>query len=177
MEKMKNRKWWLGAGLVVGSAAAAAYFLDSEHGASRRTRIAGRTAHAARTARRRAQRELSYARSTVRGRWVHATTGMPPEAVDGRTLLDRVESELFTDRSIPHGRLTFEVEGTTIILRGQVDSPDEMARIEAAVRRIPGVSEVRNLMHTPGTPAPNKMDALIASANAEAEERENSRLG
>ena len=172
-----RRRWWLGAGMVIGSAAAAVYFLDPQRGRSRRLRFADRTTHVARTAQRRALREFHYARHTVEGRLSHLTGAAMPTVLEGPALLDRVESELFTDPMIPHGRLTFEVEGTTIILRGQVDSAEDMARIEEAVRKIPGVSAVKSLLHAPGTPAPNKKDALIASANAEAEERESGRLG
>lgn len=171
----RRGRWWLGAGFMVGGAVAAIYFLDPEHGRARRIRFTERATHAARALRRNSIRELTYARGTVKGRLLHLFNGGPSEFVEGSTLLDRVESELFRDRSIPHGRLTFEVEGTTVILRGQVQ-PDDMARIEAAVRKIPGVTDVKSLMHPPGTPAPNKADALIASANAAAEERERSRL-
>lgn len=171
-----HRRWWLGAGVVIGGVAAAAYFLDPQRGHSRRIRLAERTAHVARTARKRARREINYARSTVRGKLTHLKDGEFPELLEGRALLDRVESELFTDRKIPHGHLTFEVEGTTVILRGELESAEQMAYVEDAVRDIPGVSEVKSLLHAPGTAAPNKKDALIASANAEAEERENNRL-
>ena len=171
-----HRRWWLGAGVVIGGAVAAAYFLDPQRGHSRRTRFAERTAHIARTGRRRATREINYARSTVRGKLRHLTDGEFPDLLEGRALLDRVESELFTDRKIPHGRLTFEVEGTTVILRGELESVEQMAYVEDAVRKIPGVSEVKSLLHAPGTAAPNKKDALIASANAEAEERKSNRL-
>lgn len=177
MAERPHRRWWLGAGVLIGGAVAAAYFLDPESGDARRTRFAERTAHAARVARRRAARELHYARNTVKGKLVHLTNSGSPELLEGRALLDRVESELFTDRTIPHGRLTFEAEGTTVILRGQLDSAEQMAHVEEAVLKIPGVSDVKSLMHVPGTPAPNKKDALTASANAEVEERESKRLG
>ena len=171
-----RRRWWLGAGAVIGGAVAAAYFLDPRRGHSRRIRVAERTAHIARTARRRATREINYARSTVRGKVAHLRNGELPELLEGRALLDRVESELFTDRSIPHGRLTFEVEGTMVILRGELESAQQMAYVEDAVRKIPGVSEVKTLLHSPGTAAPNKKAALVASANAQAEERASKHL-
>ena len=171
-----HRRWWLGAGVVVGGAAAAVYFLDPRRGHSRRIRVAERTAHIARTASRRATRQVNYARSTVRGKLEHLGDGKSPALLEGRALLDRVESELFTDRRIPHGHLAFEVEGTTVILRGELPAAQDMAYVEDAVRKVPGVSEVKSLLHMPGTAAPNKKDALIASANAEVEERESNRL-
>lgn len=175
VDERRRGRWWLGAGAVLASAAAAIYFLDPERGHERRTRFAERAAHTARTVRRRSLREVSYIRGTLRGRLTHLLSGEPPEFADGSTLLDRVESELFRDRTIPHGRLTFEVEDTTVILRGEIE-PHDMARIAVAVRRIPGVTEVKSLMHAPGTPAPNKAEALFASAQAAADERERGRL-
>ena len=59
-----------------------------------------------------------------------------------------------------------------MILRGQLESPAEMHHVEEAVRRVPGVTEVKSLFHTPGTPAPNKADALVASAKAKNNGRE-----
>ncbi len=174
MTHRRDSRWWLGAGMVIASAAAAVYFLDPQRGQARRSRIAERGGHAARTAGRRAVRQLHYARRSVAGRLGHF--GGEPEPVDGSTLLDRVESELFTDPTIPHGKLTFEVEGQTVILRGQLDSDAEITRVVRAVAGIPGVIQVQSLLHIPGTPAPNKRDALIASANAASEERELGRL-
>jgi hypothetical protein len=67
---------------------------------------------------------------------------------------------------VPHGRFNLEVEGTTAVLRGQLDTTEEMHRLEAAVGRVPGVTGVRSFLHVPGTAAPNKAAALAASAEA-----------
>jgi hypothetical protein len=58
-----------------------------------------------------------------------------------------------------------------VILRGQLDSGDEMHRIEEAVRKVPGVTAVTSLLHMPGTPAPNKAEALAASKEAKQSSR------
>jgi osmotically-inducible protein OsmY len=162
-----SKRWWIGAGVLAGAAAAAAYFLDPENGKARRIRFVERSGHVARVAEHRARRQARYVEHTVRGRLEHLTAGDRPRYAEDRTLLDRVESELFANRSIPHGKITFEVEGTTVILRGELASSDEMRRVEAAVREIPGVTGVTSLFHMPGTPAPNKAEALAASAKAE----------
>lgn len=162
-----GRRWWLGVAALAAASAAAAFFLDPRNGKARRIRVVERAGHIARTAEHRARRQARYIEHTVQGRLRHITAGDMPRYAEGRTLLDRVESELFANRAIPHGKITFEVEGTTVILRGQLDSADEMERIEEAVRQIPGVTAVTSLFHMPGTPAPNKADALAASAKAE----------
>lgn len=162
-----TRRWWVGAAVIAAAGAAAAYFLDPENGRTRRIRIVERSSHLARIAEHRARRQARYIAHTVEGRIRHLTARDMQRYAEDRTLLDRVESELFANPSIPHGKITFEVEGTTVILRGQLDSPAEMSRVEDAVRDIPGVTEVQSLFHMPGTPAPNKAAALAASARAE----------
>ena len=161
-----SKRWWLGAAVVAAMSAVATYFLDPQNGKARRIRVGERSGHLARTAERRATRQARYAWHTLKGKVGHIATGERPDTAEDRTLLDRVESELFANRSIPHGRITLEVEGTTVILRGQIDSADEMHRIEQGVRKVPGVTGVTSLLHMPGTPAPNKAEALAASAEA-----------
>jgi osmotically-inducible protein OsmY len=80
---------------------------------------------------------------------------------DDETLCQRVESQLFRDRHIPKGNLNINCEHGMVILRGELDSPADIARLEERVRRIPGVRGVQNLLHTHGTPAPNKVRSHI----------------
>lgn len=147
----RDPRWWLGAGFIVAASVGAAYYLDPKQGQRRRRRLV---------------RSARYTLSSARGKAAHMIVREPLEPADGRMLLDRVESELFEDRSIPHGKFNLDVEGTTAVLRGQLDSADQMAKIEAAVARVPGVTGVRSFLHVPGTPAPNKAAALAASAEA-----------
>jgi BON domain-containing protein len=166
-----DARWWLSAAVMAGSAATAAYLLDPDRGRSRRTRIAERTSHVVRTTGRRVARRMRYLTSSVSKRVKHLMVGAPQTYAEGRMLLDRVESELFKDPGIPHGLMNFEADRTTIVLRGQLESEEQIDRIEAAVRSIPGVGNVKNLLHRPGTPAPNKLAALLATGEASAEER------
>lgn len=161
-----GKRWWFGAAVVAAVSAAATYFFDPQNGKARRIRVVERSGHLARTVERRTTRQARYIAHTVRGKLGHVASGDAPRLAENRTLLDRVESELFANRSIPHGKVTFEVEGTTVILRGQLDSVNEMHRIEEAVGKIPGVTDVQSLFHMPGTPAPNKAEAIAASAEA-----------
>jgi hypothetical protein len=85
------------------------------------------------------------------------------EVADDETLRQRVESQLFRDRHIPKGNLNITAEHGMIILRGQLDSPSEIARLEDRVGRIAGVRGVQNLLHPRGTPAPNKERSRIAT--------------
>jgi len=161
-----SKRWWFGAAFVAAASAVAAYLLDPQNGKARRIRVIERSGRLARNVERGTSRQARYAWHTVRGRIGHLASGEPRDIAEDRALLDRVESEVFADRSIPRGRVTFEVEGTDIILRGQLDSADDMHHIEEAVRKVPGVTGVTSLFHMPGTPAPNKAAALAASAEA-----------
>lgn len=168
----RDGRWWLGAGAMVAGTAAAMYFLDPQRGHGRRIRVSERAARAGRTLAHRARRRFAYVENTLSGRWSHFTNTAAPTPLEGRALLDRVESELFTDRTIPHGRLSFDIEGTIVVLRGELDNAQVIAAVEAAARKVPGVSGVRSLLHVPATPAPNKKAALIVSAEAAEEDRE-----
>ena len=158
-----TKRMWIGAAVLAAGSVAATYFLDPDTGKARRIRVVERSGHRVRITGRRLARESRYGFHTLRARARHLVARERPEVADGRTLLDRVESELFRDRSIPHGRLNLEVEGTTVVVRGQLDNADAMFKVEQAVRNVPGVTAVKSLLHMPGTRAPNKADALAAT--------------
>ncbi|TMG19224.1 MAG: BON domain-containing protein [Chloroflexi bacterium] len=62
-------------------------------------------------------------------------------------------------RDLPKGQINFDVESGIVTVRGQVDNAYQIATIEKAVLKVPGVSGVENLLHVSGTPAPNKAEA------------------
>ena len=162
----RDPHWWLGLAMVVAGAALTAYILDPERGKARRRRITDQAGHKLRAAVRKVRRTARHASHTLVGRGRHLLLDGQADFADGRALLDRVESELFEDPAVPRGRMNIEVEGLTVILRGELDSLDQMEKVEAAVSRIPGVLGVRSYLHLPGTPAPNKLAALSALAPA-----------
>lgn len=82
---------------------------------------------------------------------------------DDETLRQRVESQLFRDRHVPKGHLNISAEHGMIIVRGELDSPIEIAQLEERVRHIAGVRGVQNLLHQHGTPAPNKQRSWSAT--------------
>jgi osmotically-inducible protein OsmY len=65
------------------------------------------------------------------------------------TLKAKVESEVFRDVSVPKGKVDVNAEDGVVYLRGEVDSPDLVAELEKATRKVHGVREVQNLLHTP----------------------------
>ncbi len=159
----RDPRWWLALAVEAGIVATAAYVLDPIEGHGRRRRIADRTAHRVRAARKAMLRVARHATATIRGRGRRLLLGGRPVFADGRVLLDRVESELFRDPTIPRGRMNLDVDGLTVVLRGALDSGEDMARVERAVAAVPGVAGVRTFLHLVGTPAPNKVAALFAT--------------
>src|SRR5438093_583855 len=145
---------WIGAAVLAAGSVAATYFLDPDTGKARRIRVVERSGHRVRITGRRLARESRYGFHTLRARARHLVARERPQVADGRTLLDRVESELFRDRSSPHGRLNLEVEGTTVVVRGQLHNADGMFRVEQAGRKVRAVTAVQSLLHSPGTRSP-----------------------
>ncbi len=79
-----------------------------------------------------------------------------PRPADDLTLRDRVESEVFRNPDLPKGRINL---AEVVTIRGQVDNAYQIANVEKAVMKVPGVAGVENLLHVDGTPAPNKAPA------------------
>lgn len=142
------------------------YFMDPERGRRRRNltrdRILARTRRIGR-----------WFRGLIRGaasetygvshRIVHFVP-RETEIADDETLRQRVESQLFRDRHVPKGNMNVSAEHGMIILRGELDSPIEIAQLEERVRHIAGVRGVQNLLHPHGTPAPNKQRSWSATS-------------
>lgn len=158
----------LGRLLAAASAGAALmYVLDPERGAARRARLAERTLSTVRHGGRRALRIGHHLTAEAGGLVLRLIHVHPYRAVDDRTFLDHVETELLGHPDVPKGRINVDVEKGVVVLRGQLDSPDQIALVERRVRAIPGVRGVTSFLHVAGTPAPNKAAALRAKAVAE----------
>src|SRR3954468_320992 len=86
--------------------------------------------------------------------------------LDDTELVHKVESIVFRDPSLPKGKVSINAENGKIFLRGQVDGPDTIVRVEKAVRDVEGVETVENLLHVPGTPAPHPKGGALLEADA-----------
>ena len=80
--------------------------------------------------------------------------GRSPKEMDDVTLARKVESELFRDADAPKGKVSVNAENGVIYLRGELESQEQIERLAEAARQVEGVQSVKNLLHTPGTPAP-----------------------
>jgi osmotically-inducible protein OsmY len=146
--------------------AAGAYFFDSNSGARRRHEARDRVAAFFRGRKREAERRASYAQGVAQGvqHKVAATAGRADgkhnerqaEELNDPALADKVKSEIFRDPDAPKGDVNVNVEEGVVYLRGELERPDQIEELVASARKVDGVREVENLLHTPGTPAPTK---------------------
>jgi len=139
-------------GIVTG--AILAFLFDPELGKRRRAQLVDRTGGVARKARRRTRALGRKLRSDARGwqeRIAHSDGGSG--GLDDATLAQRVRSEVFRDRDVPKGQVSLNAENGVVVLRGQLDRPEEITDLEERVARVEGVSGVRNLLHLAGTRA------------------------
>jgi hypothetical protein len=140
--------------------AAAVYFFDPERGRARRAQFVdwsgARLRRGWRTLNQLGARTASNA-TAFPHKMVSLRSG--PRPADDLTLRDRVESEVFRNADLPKGQINLDVENGVVTIRGQVENAFQIASVEKAVLKVPGVVGVENLLHIDGTPAPNKARA------------------
>jgi BON domain len=143
-----------GAMLGLVSGAIGAYLLDPKLGRSRRAQLAAQVRrerrqllHAGRV---RALRSVGQAKGVV-----HKLHPGEPEPLDDAGLAHRVESVLFRYPEIPKGAISINAESGKVFLRGQVETEAQIAHAAGVTGLVPGVVEVVNLLHLPGTEAPH----------------------
>ena len=143
------------AALAAAAGAALEFFLDPRSGKRRRHLVRDRTRAAFRRRARTVERHAHYEAGKLVG-VAHAIThhqhAMPE--LDDVSLVRKVESELFRDRTIPKGPISINADRGIVVLRGQLDDAQQIQRIEREVRDVAGVRDVENLLHPPGVAAP-----------------------
>jgi osmotically-inducible protein OsmY len=143
---------------LMGAAAgaAAAYFLDPQDGTRRRNVTRDKALAAAKSRTGDVAGTAKQAAGKARGA-VHAVTPSMPrqgDAPDDVTLARKVESEIFRSADAPKGSVSVNAENGVVFLRGVVEEREWIDRLAGEAKQVDGVSEVRNLLHLPGTEAP-----------------------
>jgi hypothetical protein len=144
--------------LAAAAGAAIAYLADPAMGRSRRTQLAQQAGAAIRRPARRAAHTIDVQRQQVANRatgLAHEMTSRDQPPPSDSALIDKIRSEVLGDAPWSGHVINVDAADGAVTLRGQVGDADEVARLEAAVRRIAGVQSVTNLLHPPGTDAPN----------------------
>ena len=90
----------------------------------------------------------------VAGKARGLVSGALPKDYDDWTLKAKVESELFRDEHDVKGAVNVNAQEGVVQLRGQLPSLDLIDALVERTRKIHGVKDVENLLHTPGTEAP-----------------------
>jgi hypothetical protein len=146
------------AGTALTSAvggAVVAFFFDPRSGRRRRHTVRDRVLSRARRTERQAVVGARRAEWRLIGAARHMVSARrPSEPPDDVTLAQKVGSTLFRDPRVPKGEISINAEDGVVFLRGMVSGQTTIQEIEQAARRVPGVRDVENLLHPPGTPAP-----------------------
>jgi BON domain len=143
------------AAFALAAGAALEFFLDPRSGKRRRHLVRDRTRAAFRRRARKVERQAHYEAGKIVG-VAHAITPHQHaiSELDDVSLVRKVESELFRDRTIPKGPISINADRGIVVLRGQLEDAQQIQRIEREVRDVAGVRDVENLLHPPGVPAP-----------------------
>ena len=137
------------------SGAAVALLLDGGRGRARRQHAAGLARHGARRLARHGRACTLQLVGRSKGA-VHRLRPFPSRApLDDAGLAHKVETVLFRDPRVPKGKISINAEGGAVFLRGEVGDAELLDELTDEVRKISGVTEVVNLLHPPGTPAPH----------------------
>jgi osmotically-inducible protein OsmY len=74
-----------------------------------------------------------------------------------------VRSEIFRATDAPKGGVSVDVQAGVAYLRGEVPTDEWVERFGNDARKVRGISGVKNLLHTPGTPTPEAEPRSLAS--------------
>jgi len=140
--------------ILVGLGAGLKHFLDPEQGSARRKGLVQRVGGMFRGGMQRGSQAGRSVTSQAYG-VTQKVTHMREDEKDltDETLKSKVETEIFRDADAPKGQVDINVIDGIVYLRGEVEQ-DMIKDLERATRKITGVKDVENLLHTPGTPAP-----------------------
>jgi osmotically-inducible protein OsmY len=135
----------------VGIGAAAAHFLDP----SRRDQIREQVTSKVRSGVDQATTAATHAAGKAKGAASTATpSGTRLEDPDDVTLARKVETEIFRAPDAPKGDVSVDVQHGIAHLRGEVADEQWITRLGQEAEKVEGVKGVENLLHRPGTPAP-----------------------
>src|SRR4051812_41299385 len=140
--------------------AAAVHFLG---GRDRRNAIRDQAMSKASSAASAVQSQASHVAHQAKGA-AHAVTpsGTRLEDADDVTLARKVETEIFRDADAPKGDVSVDVQAGVATLRGEVGEQAWVERLGDEAGHVSGIKGVQNLLHTPGTPAPDAEPRRLA---------------
>jgi osmotically-inducible protein OsmY len=138
----------------MGLGALIAYFFDPDNGRRRRALARDRVPALFRRSTERVEqagRTVTAEATAVTQKVKHRKEAEKPQP-DDVTLARKVETEIFRDAEVPKGQINVNAENGKVVLRGEVEEPAMIKDLEKRTRKVQGVTEVENLLHTPGSP-------------------------
>ena len=167
--RQSNARRAMGPALLFAGGAAAgalARSLDARRRHLARDRAASALRRSASETRRRGQ----YRSGIVKGAAHRITTlrSREPREYDDVTLARKVETELFRPPDAPKGQISVNAQHGMVELRGEVERPEQIEQLGAVARRVDGVRELHNLLHTPGSPPKHSPPSDPAEVRARA---------
>jgi osmotically-inducible protein OsmY len=136
--------------LFAAAGAALAYFFDPQSGRRRRHVARDKTVSFFRRKGRRAARAVASETYGLAMKATHRRERADKPQPNDATLVQKVESEVFRDPSIPKGRINVNAENGVVFLRGEVDSPALLSSLEKRTLEVQGVRAVENLLRLQG---------------------------
>ena len=136
----------------VGLGALSAYVFDPDTGRRRRAMARDRFPAIFRRMSAKAERTgkaVAAEAEAVKQKATHLKEKEKPQP-DDVTLARKVETE------VPKGQINVNAENGKIVLRGEVEKPEMIQDLEKRTKKVQGVKEVENLLHTPGASAPTR---------------------
>lgn len=152
--KRMDRKF-LAAAAGCGALAGALlmFVLDPKHGRTRRAKARDQVFGLSRRAGKRLRRSGRRLRADAAGLGRKVVHRERIQIFDDVTLAQKVKTVLFSHPEAK-GKISVNVQDGVAVLRGAVDTLDQINDIPHIVADIPGVLGVENLLHIEGTPAP-----------------------
>ncbi len=161
---LPGRRWPL-ALFAVAAGAFAMYWLDPAQGRRRRALMRDRFVHAGHVVTRDVPHRVERRGRMVRGMATgarhsaaHLVRGSSDIVVDDETLVARVRSEVLGGDRYHAGEINVDAYQGCVTLRGQLDTPAEIARLIGSAKGVAGVSRIRSYLHLPDELAPNKAE-------------------
>src|SRR5262249_38281179 len=138
--------------LVIGGAigAGVTYFLDPELGPGRRARLQNQFGAMLSRGKRELDRAARQIQSRAQGAVAQLQAPAAPATDDDWTLLSRVESVLHAVPGFPRSTVEAEVVDSRLILRGEVNSADQVREIVQAASQIRNIAAVESLLRVRG---------------------------
>jgi len=128
-------------------AAAVAYFFDPVSGRRRRALLRDKTSSFVRTSAEQAERKQRYYAGKAEGLKHEVLGRTDGDVPNDQMLAQKIRSEVLRHYDSSH--INVNVENGVAVLRGQLSRPDEIRALVRDVERVPGVRDVRSLLHTP----------------------------